>query len=182
MPLVLLVQAAAFWAPSAVWSIVCDRSTIPIASLLKTSHWAALADDSTREKNIAFSARLFFDGLLHARPRRSLGCQLGVGAPALKGRVSLFACLTSGGLSLCAGNYLALAYLCLKLVWMAHAAAQLYFIQYFIGTNYTCARLFSSPQHTTVLYMHTTTALLHCTVLYCFLFADCTAWSSCCTR
>ena len=134
----LLVQAAAFWAPCALWSLLCDRSAIPISSLLKTSHWAALGDDASREKNVAFSARLFFDGLLRTRPRRALGCQAAGGAPMLKGRVSMLACLASGGLSLCAGNYLALAYLGLKLVWIAHAGAQLYFIQYFIGTNYTC--------------------------------------------
>ena len=175
VPLVLLVQAAAFWAPSALWSLVCDRSAIPISSLLKTSHWAALGDDASREKNVAFGARLFFDGLLRARPRRALGCQAAGGAPMLKGRVSMFACLASGGFSLCAGNYLALAYLGLKLVWIAHAGAQLYFIQYFIGTNYTCVslRMCSLVQRSV--------PNVQCTV-HSYEYAGCTAWSSCATR
>ena len=170
VPLVLLVQAAAFWAPSALWGLMCNRSAIPISSLLKTSHWAAVGDDTSREKNVMFAARLFFDGLLRARPRRALGCQSAGGAPQLKGRVSMFACMASGGLSLCAGNYLALAYLGLKLVWIAHAGAQLYFIQYFIGTNYTCA---CSLHFTSLHFIHARSRALHwfsalvhnCTVL-----------------
>ena len=144
VPFMLLVQAVAFWMPSVLWTMFAARTSIPLNSLIKSAREAVLCDTEQRTRIINYMARCLIDVLLHSAKRGRASRQMGGTQNSSGGGSKMASKPTSsrGCSSCCAGGigcFLILAYLLCKLVMIAHALGEVYFIQRFTQTNYTCA-------------------------------------------
>ena len=129
VPLILLCQAIFCYIPSMIWRCLYRRSGLNVGAVIE----AAIAGQRTsysdiRDKTTRYMVHMLDKYLRARRNRKRPGC-----CTDFKQRCAHICCLFCSKLY---GNYLTMAYLACKLMYIVNAIGQLYLLDVFMGEDF----------------------------------------------
>ena len=128
VPFILLIQALAFYFPSIVWHGFNDKAGVDADNILETAQtFQALNKSEIKDKTLKFIARQIMR-FLKGRRVNVTSCSLDI-----KQLLSATVCVVCGRYQ---GNYLITLYLFVKILFLANSAAQIFFLNFVLGSEY----------------------------------------------
>ena len=128
IPMILICQAAMFYAPALLWRFLSARSGLNVKTVVHAALSCQRASSiETSDKTVRFIV-IMIDSYLNSRPPENGGCW-----QRIKNSLSKKFLLICGRIY---GNYLTFFYLVVKLVYLLNCVGQLFLLGVFLGTDY----------------------------------------------